>query len=139
MRRLLVVSLTAPSIVFVHGLTGNREKTWTHKSTKTFWRRELLPLDLPDARILTYGYDADIVKVMNTASSSTLRDNGKAFAEDLAARRRRTKTVNRPLILVAHSLGGLVCEQALLIGRGSEELHVNALLEFTLAIEMMCL
>ena len=74
---------------------------------------------------------------MDTASSSTLRDHGKAFAEDLAARRRRTKTVNRPLILVAHSLGGLVCEQALLIGRGSEEPHVNALLESTFAIAFM--
>lgn len=28
---------------------------------KCFWPRDLLPLDLPEARILTYGYDADVL------------------------------------------------------------------------------
>jgi hypothetical protein len=31
------------------------------RSKKCFWPRDLLPLDLPEARILTYGYDADVL------------------------------------------------------------------------------
>jgi hypothetical protein len=31
------------------------------KSTEYYWPRDLLPLDIPDAKILTYGYDADVI------------------------------------------------------------------------------
>ena len=125
------LNLHTISIVFVHGLTGNRESTWTHKKTKTFWPQKLLPQDLPSARILTFGYDADIVEAINPASSNTLRDHGNSLANDLALRRMKSRTVGenacifgssslakaeisqnqRPLIFVAHSLGGLVVEQ----------------------------
>lgn len=84
------------SIVFVHGLTGNRESTWTDKTAKVFWPKDLLAKDLPKARIITFGYDADIIRGLSTAGNGTLRDYGKALAEDLAMRRKRTDSV-RPL------------------------------------------
>ena len=31
------------------------------KSRKCYWPRDLLPSDQPDAKILTYGYDADVI------------------------------------------------------------------------------
>ncbi|VUC30593.1 unnamed protein product [Clonostachys rosea] len=40
-------------IVFVHGLDGNREKTWTAKGAAEPWPKAILPLELPSARILT--------------------------------------------------------------------------------------
>jgi hypothetical protein len=83
----------AASIVFVHGLTGNRETTWTHKQSKTFWPQTLLARDLPNARILTFGYDADIIGALNAAGSNTLRDHGKSLANDVALRRMRSRTV----------------------------------------------
>ncbi|KAJ5703331.1 hypothetical protein N7493_011720 [Penicillium malachiteum] len=121
-------------IIFVHGLTGNRETTWTHRSTGKFWPQDFLPHELPDVRILTFGYDADIIGAIHNASSNTLTDHGKSLAEKLAMWRRRSRTNLRPLIFVAHSLGGLVVEQALLISRGSSELHVKDLLESTTAM-----
>lgn len=84
----------AASIVFVHGLTGNRETTWTHKESKTFWPQTLLARDLPNARILTFGYDADIVGALKPAGSNTLRDHGKSLANDIALRRMRSRTVS---------------------------------------------
>ena len=98
------------SIVFVHGLTGNRQNTWTHNDG-VFWPQDLLPKDLPTARIMTFGYDADVVGIVKTAGSNTLRDHGKSLANDLAMRRARSNSIMRPLIFVAHSLGGLVVEQ----------------------------
>jgi hypothetical protein len=40
------------------------------KSKKCYWPRDLLPLDIPEARILTYGYDADVI-------GSSQADEGK--------------------------------------------------------------
>lgn len=96
--------------MLVHGLTGNRQNTWTHKDG-VFWPGDLLPQDLPTARIMTFGYDADVVSIVKTAGSNTLRDHGKSLANDLAFRRARSNSAMRPLIFVAHSLGGLVVEQ----------------------------
>lgn len=54
---------TNVDIVFVHGLFGHRENTWTGRQNKDIlWPRDLLPADVPNARILTFGYDADVVK-----------------------------------------------------------------------------
>jgi hypothetical protein len=85
--------------VFVHGLTGNRETTWTwsQKRETVFWPRDLLKDDLPNARIMTFGYDADIVHALTIAGSNTLRDHGKSFAHELAMRRKRTGAVLYPL------------------------------------------
>ena len=80
------------SIVFVHGLTGGRESTWTEKKTGTFWPKDLLPKDIPEARIFTFGYDTDI-GALNCASTNTIRDHGKALANHLALKRMRTKSV----------------------------------------------
>ena len=77
----------------MHGLTGNRETTWTHKDTKVFWPYTLLAYDLPNVRILTSGYDVDIVRALDTAGSETLRDHGKSLANDLALRRMRSRSV----------------------------------------------
>jgi len=101
----------AKYVVFVHGLTGNRETTWTHKKTRTFWPLDLLPNDLPNARILTFGYDADVIRVLDAASSNSLRDHGKSLAHELGMNKKRAGAIDRPTFFVAHSLGGLVCEQ----------------------------
>jgi len=97
-------------IVFVHGLTGNREKTWAHRNG-TFWPGTLLSEDIPRARIMMFGYDADVVRFWTLASSNRLDDHGKSLVYALLDQREQVG--QRPIIFVAHSLGGLVCEEAL--------------------------
>jgi hypothetical protein len=46
------------SIVAIHGLNGHREKTWMTNGGVS-WLRDLLPHDLLNARILSWGYDAN--------------------------------------------------------------------------------
>ncbi|KAK2753074.1 hypothetical protein FQN55_005034 [Onygenales sp. PD_40] len=45
-------------LVAVHGLNGDPFETWTHKKNRVMWLRDLLPSELPNVRIMTYGYNA---------------------------------------------------------------------------------
>lgn len=48
------------------------------------WLRDALPLDLPNARILTYGYDT---RVIRSSSFQNLTDLGKALQIDIGGTR----------------------------------------------------
>ena len=54
----------------------------------TFWPEDLLPLDVPTARILLFGYNSNVT--FNIASGS-LRDNATSLLESL--RNVRTRSV----------------------------------------------
>lgn len=62
-------------IVFVHGLGGTSRLSWSkNKDLAKFWPSTFLPLE-PDiclARILTFGYDANLVRDSSNKSSSVL-------------------------------------------------------------------
>ncbi|CAG8898762.1 unnamed protein product [Penicillium egyptiacum] len=109
-------------ICFIHGLTGDREKTWTADGQSTPWPEALLPQKLQKARILTYGYDAYVVS-KSTASLNRLLDHATNLLADLTSDRESCGAPSRPLIFVAHSLGGLVCKMAILISRNNPETH----------------
>ncbi|KAG9052689.1 hypothetical protein FS842_009401 [Serendipita sp. 407] len=98
-------------IVAIHGLDGHREHSWT-ADDGTMWLRDLLPDDIPNARILTYGYDTD-TKNFSTTSRQTIFRHAGAFTEDLSFLRRATDPADpkRPMIFLAHSLGGIILEK----------------------------
>ncbi|RDW83590.1 uncharacterized protein DSM5745_03916 [Aspergillus mulundensis] len=122
-------------IVFVHGLGGHPENTWTYTPAKdsrfrhrffhfrsdrkrliqavpsVFWPRELLRQDLSNCRIMTYGYDSDIVSFLAPVDRSSLYQHSNSFLVDLS--HRRQKWPARPIIFVAHSLGGILVKDAL--------------------------
>ena len=121
-------------IVFVHGLTGNSYNTWLHKETGIHWPNALLKQDIPDARILTFGYDADVVNVWNPASSSRLSNHAENLVGDLVGKREETDTESRKLLFIAHSLGGLVIELALTCSRNAVENHLRQIEQHTTGI-----
>lgn len=131
---------SAASIVFIHGLQGHPEKTWAKQidsrdserlstlnsllgrrkkrdrsvsekgAQSVFWPRDLLPLKYPKARILTYGYDSHISHFFKgPANQNGITEHGRDMLQALVAYRRTT--LDKPIVFVAHSLGGLVLKE----------------------------
>jgi hypothetical protein len=56
---------TTVSIIFVHGLGGSARSTWENKASNKFWPTFLHEDDnLANARISTFGYDADFKNIL---------------------------------------------------------------------------
>ncbi|KAK4241609.1 hypothetical protein C8A03DRAFT_40961 [Achaetomium macrosporum] len=79
-------------IVFTHGLTGDREKTWTAQDASEPWPKALLPPKLPNARVLTFGYDAYVADWRGVVSRSRVGDHAWNLLTSLATYRERDDT-----------------------------------------------
>ncbi|MCJ1346181.1 hypothetical protein MMC31_004395, partial [Peltigera leucophlebia] len=75
-------------IVAIHGLNGHREATWTVNGVN--WLRDLLPLNIPNARIYTWGYDANTHST-SQISAQYLYDHARTLISDLCLKRKMTK------------------------------------------------
>ena len=129
----------AVDIVFVHGLNGDPHNTWTSEKSKIFWPSQLLPPLLVEekARILVYGYDADVTSFTDGASKDKIHNHAEHLVAELAANRRIRKATERPIIFVAHSLGGLVVKRALIHSseiRGQKIEHLRSIYVSTYGI-----
>ncbi|KAF8526636.1 hypothetical protein BU17DRAFT_40455, partial [Hysterangium stoloniferum] len=93
-------------IIAIHGLDGHREDSWTAENG-ILWLRDLLPRQLPHARIATYGYHPSTGDLSNKIDES-LYGYAENFISRLALFRNNTTTTKRPIIFLAHSLGGII-------------------------------
>lgn len=80
-------------IVFIHALTGDRERTWTASVASEPWPKTLLPSTLPTARILTFGYDAYVADWRGVVSQSRIGDHAWNLLTSLASYRENDDTV----------------------------------------------
>lgn len=69
--------------------------------------RDFLPSKIPHARIYSWGYDAN-THSRDRVNTQYIYDIAKTLVSDLTIERQVTKTEKRPILFVAHSLGGLV-------------------------------
>jgi len=84
------------SIIAIHGLNGDREETWSTGGVN--WLREFLPDDVPNARILSYGYNSRTHG--SRFQSQSLYEYGKSFLDALCTFWKRTEvTLGDPHVL----------------------------------------
>ncbi|KAG5969566.1 hypothetical protein E4U58_001340 [Claviceps cyperi] len=105
-------------IVAVHGLGGQGFHSWTTWDSKARkakpWLQELLGADIPNARIMAFGYLSDGIS-FSYIVRNVVHGQALDLAKLLTARRRRDHTHRRPLFFIAHSLGGWIVKRALII------------------------
>ena len=59
------------SIVAVHGLNGDAHSTWTSQGNVCWLsHQDLLPKYIPSARVLTWGYNANVMSVKGRSTSA---------------------------------------------------------------------
>ncbi|OJJ87138.1 uncharacterized protein ASPGLDRAFT_80025 [Aspergillus glaucus CBS 516.65] len=98
-------------IVAIHGLNpknkeNHAERTW--ESGGKLWLRDFLPKKLPQARIFLYGYNSNVAI---QSSAAGIRDQAQNLLSRLWLERKGCET--RPILFIAHSLGGIVVKEAL--------------------------
>lgn len=149
-------TLITTSIILIHGLEGHPKETWTYRNpdhsaksrstlarlfhrsqnngspdklavdTSCYWPEDLLPIDFSNDRIATYGYDSRVTHFFcGPSSQTTISGHGRSLLHSLVANRQGDP--ERPIIFIAHSLGGLILKEALRrswrAGIGDEDLQ----------------
>ena len=76
-----------------------------------YWPWDLLASDFENIRILVYGYDSHPTHFYKAATQINISQHGRNLLEAVVSRRNKCKT--RPLIFVAHSLGGILVKDAI--------------------------
>jgi hypothetical protein len=90
----------------------------------------LLPVSLKSsqARILVYGYNADVYSFGERGPSSDLIHNhAETLLNSLKSNRTLEEVEDHPIIWIAHSLGGILVKRALMMSRNIQEKKLDDL------------
>lgn len=97
-----------------HDSTGASQNTWTAKNG-VFWPSQLLPVTLRQAkaRVLVYGYNADVYTFGSdkSASSDMIHQHAQSLLTGLSMERMSEEKEENAIIWVAHSLGGILVKR----------------------------
>ncbi|PCD20339.1 hypothetical protein AU210_016206 [Fusarium oxysporum f. sp. radicis-cucumerinum] len=103
-------------IIAISGLGGHAFGSFKERDGDYMWLRDSLPYDLtredtlnPMARVMVYGYESCVA---NSNSFQNLEDLATSFHNSLLALAHTPTT--RPIIFIAHSLGGLIIKETLI-------------------------
>jgi hypothetical protein len=109
------------SCIAISGLASHPLGSWMHRGSQTnfVWLRDRLPRDMPGIRPIIYGYDTQLVK---SESVQTIDNLASSFIARLRSIGRESLYA-QPLIVIAHSLGGILLRSALIqmANSGGEE------------------
>ncbi|KAK1977851.1 hypothetical protein LZ30DRAFT_243022 [Colletotrichum cereale] len=108
----------AVDVVAVPGLASHAIGSWKSTSSSDVWLRDYIPRDIPNVRVLLYGYDTSLLK---SESRKSIEDMGRFFLEALSAFRANNHSNRRPIIFIGHSLGGLLVKEALVYAHKKQD------------------
>ena len=85
-----------------------------------YWPFDLVPKDFPNTRILVYGYDSDPTHFYKSKTNQmTISQHSRQLLQ--AVTNARADCSSRPLIFVAHSLGGILVKDAIIESRKPDQ------------------
>ncbi|KAJ6171792.1 hypothetical protein N7470_000859 [Penicillium chermesinum] len=113
------VSEASLDVVLVPGLKIADKPEWTSAKSALFWPERLLPQKAPKARILAFEYDDDLTVDAFWNERNGFHSTSDELVDDLTEARSGDKA-KRPIVFVAHCLGGVVLQSALLRANKNE-------------------
>ena len=96
------------SCIALSGLGAHAFGSWKARDSSFLWLRDKLPGDLPNARVLIYGYDTKLVDSHSCQNLDDLAISFRASLENIT----ENPSHRRSFVFIAHSLGGLVLKKA---------------------------
>lgn len=97
-------------VLAISGLGSHAYGSYVNRQDGHMWLSDSLVEDFPFARVMTYGYDT---KLQDSKSFEDLEGLASSFQTALSRLSERSKDT-KPLLLIGHSLGGLVIKEAMI-------------------------
>lgn len=131
-------------VLFIHGILGAAFKTWRQKDQNLLeeekdkesrddytecWPKSWLAADCPNLRVLSVEYDSHLSDWMAKCPVETQRKSLAYRSRELLKKLKMAGVGERPVVWVAHSMGGLLVKKMLL--DASEDPDMHGLLKHT--------
>uniref|UniRef100_A0AAY5EWT6 Protein SERAC1 n=1 Tax=Electrophorus electricus TaxID=8005 RepID=A0AAY5EWT6_ELEEL len=125
-------------VLFVHGLLGAAFKTWRQKDSDPVedeksvgvqedytecWPKSWLAADCPNLRILAVEYDTHLSDWWAKCPAENQRKSLAYRSQELLEKLKAAGVGERPVVWVAHSMGGLLVKKMLLDALGDPDLN----------------
>jgi len=68
-------------VISITGLAGHAFGSWKHRETHQMWLKDLLPRDVKNIRIMSYGYDSSLLG--QSKAESKLLDFQRLLIQDI--------------------------------------------------------
>ncbi|XP_061900552.1 protein SERAC1 isoform X2 [Entelurus aequoreus] len=134
-------------VLFIHGVLGAAFKTWRQKDKSVLdeentkdgrddytecWPKSWLAADCPHLRVLSVEYDSHLSDWMAQCPAENQRKSLASRSQELLKKLKMAGVGDRPVVWVAHSMGGLLVKKILI--DASEDPDMQDLLRNTKGI-----
>ncbi|KAJ0060896.1 hypothetical protein NL108_001711 [Boleophthalmus pectinirostris] len=134
-------------VLFIHGILGAAFKTWRQKDRSNSseedemehrndytecWPKSWLAVDCPNIRVLSVEYDTHLSDWMSKCPAENQRKSLAYRSQELLKKLQQAGVGQRPVVWVAHSMGGLLVKKMLL--DAAEDPNMQKLLKNTKGI-----
>uniref|UniRef100_A0AAQ4PCA4 Protein SERAC1 n=1 Tax=Gasterosteus aculeatus aculeatus TaxID=481459 RepID=A0AAQ4PCA4_GASAC len=125
-------------VLFIHGILGAAFKTWRQKDRDVSeeekeaesredytecWPKSWLAADCPNLRVLSVEYDSHLSDWMAKCPAENQRKSLAYRSRELLKKLKLAGVGERPVVWVAHSMGGLLVKKMLLDASEDPEMH----------------
>ncbi|XP_034756607.1 protein SERAC1 isoform X1 [Etheostoma cragini] len=125
-------------VLFIHGILGAAFKTWRQKDRDMLeeekeaesrddytecWPKSWLAADCPNLRVLSVEYDSHLSDWMAKCPAENQRKSLAYRSRELLKKLKLAGVGERPVVWVAHSMGGLLVKKMLLDASEDPDMH----------------